>query len=434
MQISVESLSSIKKKINFEIPAERVASEVEKAYEDIRKYAAIKGFRKGKVPKDIIKKHYHDKMAEDVLKNLVNDTYFKALTDEKIHPVSYPVIDSDELKVGEALKYSATVEVFPEITPQNYSGLAVKKEKFVINDDIVGNRLHEIQESMSHLKPAEDGAAAKSGNFVTLDFEGSIDGVPFEGGADKDHELELGAGRFIPGFEDQLIGMKSGDEGEVKVTFPEDYREKDLAGKDAVFAVKIKEIKIKELPELSDDFAKDVGEFESLEDLRKKIAEVYTSQENERIEGDLRDNLMKMLVENNSFDVPDVLVDRQLNLMLENSKRRLARQRFTLDLMGLTDETYKTRFRSTAESQVKGSLLLDAIADKEGIEIADTDVEERIKRFAAQDNQDIEQIEKIYQKKSEARENLIAQLREEKTIDFLMSKAIVTEVERDELK
>ncbi|WP_243371244.1 trigger factor [Geotalea sp. SG265] len=432
MQISVESLSSVKKKINFEIPATRVASEVDKVYEEIRKHASIKGFRKGKVPKDLIKKHYHDKMADDVLKNLVNDTYFKALTDEKIYPVSYPVIDSDELKVGENFKYSATVEVFPDVDVKNYEGLTVKKEKFVLNDDVIAARLREMQENMAHLEPAEAGAAAKTGDFVTFDFKGSIDGVLFEGGSAEDYQLELGSGRFIPGFEDQMVGMKAGDEGDLKVTFPESYGQKDLAGKDAVFAVKIKDIKVKELPELNDDFAKDFGEFETLEELKKKITEVHTQQENDRIEGDLRDRLIKVLIEKNDIEVPATLVDRQLNLMLENSKRRLATQRLTMEMMGLNDETYKAQFRSQAELQVKGSILLDAVARKESIEATDAEVDENIQQIAGQ-NGNAEQVTNYYRQNAQARENLTAQLKEDKAIELLLSKAKVTEVERSEL-
>jgi trigger factor len=432
MQISVESLSSVKKKINFEIPAARVASEVEKAYDEIRKHASIKGFRKGKVPKDIIKKHYHDKMADDVLKNLVNDTYFKALTDEKIYPVSYPVIDSDQLKVGENFKYSATVEVFPDVEVKDYEGLAVKKEKFALNDEVVAGRLREMQENMAHLEPAEAGAAAKTGDFVTFDFKGSIDGVLFDGGAAEDFQLELGSGRFIPGFEDQLTGMKAGDEGDIKVTFPESYGQKDLAGKDAVFAVKIKEIKVKELPELNDDFARDFGEFETLDELKKKIAEVYTLQENDRIEADLRDRVIKALIGKNSIEVPDTLVQKQLQLMLENSKRRLAMQRLTMEMMGLNDDAYKAQFRDAAETQVKGSILLDALARKEALEVTAAEREEKIKQIAAQSNQDLEQVSKFYQQ-NQANENLTAQLKEDKAIELLLSKAKVTEVERSEL-
>lgn len=433
MRINVESLSSIKKKINFEIPSERVASEVEKAYGEIRKHAAIKGFRKGKVPKDLLVKHFSDKMADDVLKNIINDTYFKALMDEKIYPVSHPVIESDELKVGEPFKYSATVEIFPDVVVKDYAGLEVKKEKYVFNEEVIANRLKEMQENMSHLEPADAQRSAVNGDFVTFDFKGFVDGEPFEGGAAEDYQLELGSGRFIPGFEDQIVGMKAGDEGEIKVTFPENYGQKDLAGKDATFAVTIKGIKVKELPELNDDFAKDFGEFESLDQLKAKISEVYSLQENERIETELRERLIKALIEKNSFEVPETLIDKQLNLMLENSKKRLAMQRLTLEMMGLNDEGYKIQFRSVAETQVKGSILLEALARQESIQVADCDLDDKIKEIAAQNNQELETVNNFYQQNAQAKENLTAQLKEDKVVDFLLAKAKIDEVDRSEI-
>lgn len=433
MQINVESLSSIKKRINFEIPPERVASEVEKVYGEIRKHAAIKGFRKGKVPKELIEKYYSDKMADDVLKNIVNDTYFKALTDEKIYPVSHPVIESDVLKVGEAFKYSATVEIFPDVVVKDYAGLEVKKEKYIFNEEVVANRLKEMQENMSHLEPADAGRSAMNGDFVTFDFKGFMDGEPFEGGAANDFQLELGSGRFIPGFEAQIVGLKAGDEGEIKVTFPENYGKQDLAGKEATFAVSIKEIKVKVLPELNDDFAKDFGEFESLDQLKSKISEVYALQENERIETELRERLIKALIVKNSFEVPESLVDNQLNFMLENSKKRLAAQRLTLEMMGLNDEGYKAQFRSVAETQVKGSLLLEALAGQEAIQVSDGDLNDKMKLIAEQNNQGLETVNNFYQQNAQAKENLLAQLKEEKVVDFLLAKAKIDEIDRSEI-
>jgi trigger factor len=432
MQINVESVSSIKKKLNFEIPAARVASEVEKVYGEIRKHAAIKGFRKGKVPKDIIEKHYSDKMADDVLKNLVNDTYFKALMDANIYPVSHPVIESEELKPGEPFKYSATVEVFPDVVVKDFTGLAVEKELFVLKEEVVATRLKEMQDNMAALEPADAGRLAATGDFLTFDFKGFVDGEAFAGGSSEDFQLELGSGRFIPGFEDQLIGMKAGDEGEVKVTFPETYGQKDLAGKDAIFSVKIKDIKVKVLPELNDEFAKGFGDFESLEQLKSKIAEVYTLQENERIATELRERTVKALIDKNSLEVPEALVDKQLNLMLDNSKKRLEAQRMTLEMMGLDEAGYKIQFRSVAETQVKGSLLLEALARQEAITVEESEIDEKIEQIAAQNNQDPEKVKNFYQQNSNARENLTAQLKEDKTVDFLLQKANITVVERNE--
>jgi len=434
MQINVESLSPIKKKINFKIPAQQVSAEVDKAYAEIRKHAALKGFRKGKVPMGLIEKHYGDKMADDVLKSLVNDTYFKALTEQGIDPVSYPTIESDPLKPGEPFNYSATVEVFPEIAVKDYLGLEVVKEKLVQDDAAVTARLKEMQESLSQLGPAPEGHAAQMGDFVVFDFLGSLDGIPFEGGEAEDFELELGSGRFIPGFEEQLVGMNAGSKGTVKVAFPEKYGSELLAGKPAEFAVTVKEIKVKELPELNDEFAKEFGEFENLDELKLKLAELQQAQEERRVETELRERVIKGLVEKNPLEVPEVMVDRQVAMMLENSKQRLASQRLSLEMMGLTDDGYKAQFREVAREQVKGSLLLEAVADKETLEVTDADIARQVAEIAAGTKQDPANVANLYQTNQRAKENLTAQLREDKAIQFLLGHAKVTELPKEEIQ
>jgi trigger factor len=433
MQINVETLSSIKKKINFEIPADRVSSEVDKAYGEIRKHAAIKGFRKGKVPNDLIKKHYSAKMADDVLKNLINETYFKALADEKIYPVSHPVIENDQLKIGEPFKYSATVEVFPDVTVNDFAGMQVKKEKYVPNEEVVEQRLKEMQENMAQLVPAEEGRAAALGDLMTFDFTGFVDGVPFEGGAAEDFQLELGSGRFIPGFEDQLVGLKAGDEGSVAVTFPENYGSKELAGKAATFTVAVKDLKIKELPTLDDEFAREFGEFETLGHLKEKLREMNEQQELARIEGEFRERVVKALIDRNDLEVPATLVEKQLEQMLDNSKKRLASQRMSLEMMGLDDAGYKAQFRSVAENKVKGSLLLEALAEQNGITVDEGIIDEKITELAEQSGQDVAMVTNFYKTNPQARGNIAAQLKEDMALEFLLSKTEILEVPREEI-
>ncbi|CAG1000182.1 partial Trigger factor, partial [Anaerolineales bacterium] len=295
MTSTVESLSSVKKKISFEIPAERVSTEIDKVFGQIQKRAAIKGFRKGKVPRTLVEQNYGSMMEGDVLKNLFDETYFKALADHKIFPVSHPLIESDEVKRGAPLKYSATVEVLPEIEVKDYAGLHVKKEKFVSDDAPVEARLNEMREGMAVLKPLEEGKSAENGHFVVIDFVGSVDGIPFEGGSAESYQLELGSGRFIPGFENQLVGVKAGEQTTVAVTFPKEYGNEDLAGKQASFAVTVREIKVKELPELNDEFAMQFGEFETFDQLKAKLVELHEKQEIDRIKADLQDRLVKAL-------------------------------------------------------------------------------------------------------------------------------------------
>ena len=433
MQVTVESLSTIKKKINFEIPADRVGLEIDKAYEEIRKHANIKGFRKGKAPRTYIEKHYSGMMEQDVLKNLFSDTYFKALHDEKLFPVEHPVVESDELKKGEPFKYSATVEIYPEVTVHDYTGFEVIKESFVQDDEIVDRRIREIQENMAQLKPAEEGRASSLGDFLTIDFKGFIDGVQFDNGSAENYQLELGAGKFIPGFEEQIVGVKCGEDKKVTVTFPAEYVNKELAGKEATFDVLVKEIKIKELPAIDDEFARELGEFDTLEQMRAKIAEVHENQERDRIESDLRERIVKALIDRNPLEIPGAMVEKQLQIMLDGTKKRLSMENFSMEMIGLDDESYKARFRETAESQVKGALLLDALSAQEEIKVEESEVDEKIREAAEQRNQGYDTLKQFYEQKAGAKENLRDQLKEKKVFAFLKEKAVIKEVPRAEI-
>lgn len=427
MTSTVESLSSVKKKISFEIPADRVTTEIEKVFEKIRKRAAIKGFRKGKAPQSLIEKHYSDVMEGDVLKNLFEETYFKALAEHKIFPVSHPVIDSDEIKRGAPFTYSATVEVLPEIDVKDYRGLEVAKETFAPDESIVEKRLQEMRENMSHLKPLEGDVKAETGLFAIIDFTGYVDGVPFEGGAAESYQLELGSGRFIPGFEEQIVGMTVGESKAIELNFPEDYWNKDLAGKGARFDVTLSELKVKSLPDLNDEFAAQMGDFETLDQLKDKIAELYEKQENERIKADLQDRIVQALILKNEIEVPSTLVDRQLQTMLANARNRLAQQRLTFEMMGMNEESFKAQYRTVAENQVKGSLLLEAVAKKEGISVEEADIEKKLLEIAGVSEEELGRVKNFYEQNRSARENLVAHLAEEKVMEFLLGSAVVSE-------
>lgn len=429
MVVNVENLSPVKKKISVEVPSERVNREIEKVFEEIRKSASIKGFRKGKAPRAVIEKHYGDRMESDVLKNLINETYFQALTENKILPVSQPEFETDPLKPGESFKYAVTFETAPEIDLQEYNGLQVEKRKLVIDEKVVDGRLDELRQSMAQLKPLEESRPAANGDFVSIDFKGFLDGVPFERGEAQDYLLQLGSNHFIPGFEDQVVGMVSGDSRDVKVTFPAEYGNAELAGKDVTFDVKLKEIKVQELPPLDDDFAKQLGSFETVDELKAKIAEVYEKEEEHKIENELHENLVKALIEKHEFEVPEAMVEKQLGVLIDNMKNNLARQNMTFEQVGTSEEQVRLQSRGVAINQVKGSLLLAAIAEKEGIAVEDTEIEEKIRDIAAQANKDFEVVSAIYQSNPYAKDTLVMQMREDKVIDYLLAHANVSEVE-----
>jgi trigger factor len=427
MQITVEDLSSVKKKINFEIPSERVSAEIDKAYEKIRKNAALKGFRKGKAPQSVIEKHYSDVMADDVLRTLFNEAYYKALVDHKVTPASHPELESDEIVRGDSLKFSATVEVIPEIDSVDYKGLTATRELFVADPTKVEKRLDQIRENMAEYSPAEAGTAAVQGDMVSIDFTGSIDGVPFEGGHGEDAQLQLGSGQFIPGFEDQIVGMIAGDQKDITVTFPADYHSTDLAAQEATFAINLKEIKNKKLPELDDDFAGELGDFETIEQVRVKMAESIEKQEKDRIEGDMREQLMQALVEKNPLQVPESLIDRQLDLMLENAKKRLESQGMNLSMMGMDEDRYKADFRDIAEQKVKSSLLVSALASKEALKVEEADIDAQLKKIAEENGQDFDKLREFYKNNKQAGETLNDYLIDEKVFSLLISNAEITE-------
>jgi len=431
MNVKVEELSSVKKKLTFELPAERVDAEIGKSYQKIAKTAKVKGFRQGKVPQTILEKYYAPKMQEEVLTRLINDSYFKALTEHGIPAVSDPeIFEKGVPERGVPFVYEAHVEVKPEIEAKDYAGLALQKEKLAVNEEALAARLDEMRTSRSQLNvTARDDA--QSGDFATIDFEGFVDGEPFKGGSSKDYVLELGSGSFIPGFEEQIVGMKRGESGEVKVTFPEDYGNEQLAGKPATFSVTLKEIKEKVTPELDDEFAKELG-LETLEELKAKVQEDYEKQENSRVEGDLRERLTGAIIERNPIEVPDAMVASQLDYMLENISRRMQSQGMTLQMLGMTDDSFKQMYRETALRQVQGNLILEAIARQEELTVDDAELEGKLEEIAEMANAPLESVKKYYGSAA-ARLDLKAQILEEKAIALVLSKATIEEVDKEQL-
>lgn len=430
MLVNVENISPIKKKLSFEVPSDRVSREIEKVYGQIRKSASIKGFRKGKVPQPIIEKYYSGAMESDVMKNLVNETYAKALVDEKIIPVSTPDFESGDIKPGEAFSYTVTFETAPEIDVKDYKGLQLEKRRFVSNQEVADGRLSELREGMAQLKVVDEERPAADGDFVMIDFKGFLNGVPFERGEAVDYMLQLGSKHFIPGFEEQVVGMAVGDSKEIGVTFPAEYGVPDLAGKPVTFQVTLKEIKAKELPPLDDDFARQFGPYETMEQLREKISEVFEKEELQKIENELKDAAVKVLIAKHEFEVPEAMVEKQQTVLIENMRNNLASRNLDFAKIGTSEETIRSQSRDVAVSQVKGSLLLAAVAEKEGIRIEDSELEEKIRDFAAQANKDFEEINAIYAANPYAKDTLVMQLREDKVIDYLLKNANVVEVDK----
>ncbi len=435
MQVKVEEISPVKRKISIEVPVERVNDEIHKAYTGIQKKATLSGFRKGKAPMQMVKKFYRGTMQDEVMKRLYEETLFPALEKHKIEPVDAPLIDDMELVTeDEPFKYSAMIEVMPRILLTDYKGLNVKKERYVEDENAVKAEIERMRQNMAQLIPVEDeDGEVEKGMVLTVDYSSSVSGNPEEDSNGKDVTIDLSTGDLISGLEDGLIGMRIGESKSIDVTLPENSKNKEIAGKPGIFSVTLKEIKRKELPDLDDEFAQQFGDFETLDEMKAKLAEMREKQELDRIQNELKAGIIDALIEKNPLEVPESMVRRQLDFMLENFKNSFKGQKLSLEMMGFNEDTFRKRFWDEAVRKVKGGLLVMALVEQENIVVEQTDLEARYAEIAADNEDMIARIEEFYKVQTNARNSMIAEIKEDKAIDFLIKHAVITEFEPSEM-
>ncbi len=387
MSVKVENTENKNEvKLSFTIEAEKFDEAMKRVYSKTAKYFTIPGFRKGKAPMQIVEKHYGSEIFyEDTFNELVPDIYDAAIKENNIEAVSRPNIDITQMEKGKDLIFTAIVQIKPEIKLGKYKGIELKKIEYTVSDKDVEHELGHMAEHNARLISVDDRPVEK-GDLTVIDFEGSIDGVPFEGGKAEKHELEIGSNTFIPGFEDQIIGMKLDEEKDIHVTFPEDYFSKDLAGKDAVFKVKLHEIKKKELPKIDDEFAKDVSEFDTLEELKNSIKEKMQKQNEEKAKYETEDAAMEAVCADVEVEIPSGMIDSEIDQMVKNVEQRLQYQGLTLDqyyaLSGKTESQMREEMKEQASKTVKNRLVLEAIIKEEDIKPDEKEVEEKLKGMA----------------------------------------------------
>jgi len=382
----------------------------------------------------LIKRTYSDAMRDEVMRRILEQTLYKTLDEHKIAPVESPTIESDIIQQGAPFKYSAMVEIMPEIHLKEYTGLKAQKELYSPNQDSVEGELRRMQENMAQLVPLGDDAVVENGRTVSVDYSFSVAGFPEEDSSEEDAEIEVGAQRLLPGLEEQLVGMKCGETKEINVILPEGYRNPAAAGKEATFRITLKEIKHKELPELDDDFARQFGEYESMEQLRAKMTEIHEKHEADRIQNELKERIVKALIEKNPLEVPESMVKRQLDYMLENLKNRLKSQHMSIEMMGLDENGFRDRFREAAADKVRGGLLLMALVEKEKISVTAEDFAQRYEQIAAGNPEMLDRVRAYYDANHKAKDSIAAEIKEDKAIDFLLKSAVITEVDASELK
>jgi trigger factor len=422
MNVNVEDISSIKKKVSIEISEDQVTKEVDSFYRELGRKAKIKGFRPGKVPRNILERHFKDYVKTEVVQKLVQDTYPTALSETNLHPVSNPMIDPGDLESGKPFQYSATIEVKPEIKLEEYLGLNIEGKKEEVKDEEVEERLKGLQNLHANLKTIQEARPIQNGDFVIVDYEARMDGKPLEEGKAIDLTVEVGSGRFIPAFEEKLIGLRLEEEKEIEVSFPEDYGYKKWAGKTISFHVKIKEIKEKILPILDDEFAKDLGDYSSLEELKVKLKQEIERDKKLVLDRQLKDQMVDQLLQKSTFEVPESLVEEQAKALVSDIKLRLATQGMTIDTLGVSEGKLQEDYRETAMRQVRTFLILEKIAGQEGITVTDEEVEDRLREISEKAHQKFDVV-KRYHEKNGLIPKVKAGIMNEKTLNFLLEKA-----------
>ena len=425
MECKVEKTENANEvKLNVTIEAEKFDEAIKKVYFKSAKYFNIPGFRKGKAPMNIVEKYYGKEIFyEDAFNEVVPEELEKVVEENKLEVVSRPDIEVKQIGQGQDLIFTAVFQTKPEAELGKYKGVEIKKIEYKVTDEDVEHELAHMQEHNSRLISVEDRPVEK-GDIANINFEGFVDGVAFEGGKAENHDLEIGSNTFIPGFEDQIIGMKIDEEKDIKVKFPDEYFSKDLAGKDATFKVKVNEIKKKELPKLDDEFAKDVSEFDTLKELKESIKEKQQKQNDERAKYETQDAVIKAVCENVKVDIPSGMIETETENMLKDMEQRLAYQGLKLDqylqMMGKTREEMQKEYEPQATEAIKSRLALEAVIKAEKIEVPEIDVDEKIKEMAK--NYGKENDEEFL--KNENVRNYIKQgLESEKAIEFLVENA-----------
>ena len=424
MSVKVENTENKNEvKLSFVVEAEKFEEAMKKVYTKTAKYFNIPGFRKGKAPMQLVERQYGSEIFyEDAFNELVPEVYDAAIKENNVEAVSKPNIDITQMEKGKDLIFTATVQTKPEVKLGKYKGIEIKKIEYNVSDEDINHEIGHMQEKNSRLVSVDD-RPVENGDITVIDFEGSVDGVPFEGGKSEGHELEIGSNTFIPGFEDQIIGMKVDEERDIKVKFPDEYFSKDLAGKDAIFKIKLHEIKKKELPELDDEFAKDVSEFDTLEELKNSIKEKIDVENKNKEKYETEEEAIKTVCENTEIDIPSGMIEVEIDNMIKDIEGRLSYQGLKLEqylqMVGKTEEDMRKEFEDQAKKSVKSRLVLEAVVKAEKLEASEEEVGEKIKEMAKQYNRPEDELLANEQLRSYIAESM----KTEKAIEFIVKNA-----------
>lgn len=427
----VENVGPNKVKLEITVSPEILAEALQKAYIKTRGKFSIQGFRKGKAPKQVIESHYGQGIFfEDAFEIVFPDSYSNAIDELKLFPVSKPEIDIAAIGKDEGITYTAEFFVKPEVTLGQYKGVKAEKEEAVVDEKSIDEEINRVAERNARWVDVD--REARDNDKAVIDYSGSVDGEKFEGGTAENQVIEIGAGMFIPGFEEQIKGMKKGEEKDINVTFPEDYRAKHLAGKDAVFHIKLGDVKEKEMPELNDDFAQDVSEFDTLEEYKADIRKRITEHEEEHAKVHTQNNVIEEVMKNAKIDLPECMIEKQIDNNIRQIEYSLMYQGIKLDeylkMVGGSLEQLRKEYRETAEKTVRAQLVVEAVKNAEGIEATEDQIEAELKRRADANKKDIEEFRKTIGE--EEMEFIKEDLAYDNTLNFLVENAVLTSAQK----
>lgn len=428
MAVKTEQVEKNLVKLIFEVSAEEFGKAVNKVYLKNRNKINIPGFRKGKAPKSVVEKYYGKNVFyEDAVNAVLPEAYQSAVKESELDIVARPDIDIDgEIEEGKPVVFIALVTTKPEVKLGEYKGIEIEKIEHNVTEEDIDNKIAEEQKKNARVVFVED-RPVQDGDIVVIDFDGSVDDVAFEGGKAEDYELEIGSGTFIPGFEDQLIGAEADSEVKVEVKFPEEYHAPDLAGKDAVFMVKIKNIKSRELPEINDDFASEVSEFDTLEEYKKNIKETLEKQAEEQVKQETENAVIKAVVANAEFELPEAMIDAEIDRRVDGFAQRIQYQGLDFDTYlsytGTTKEAFRENFREQATESCGTSIVIEAVMKAEGIETGPEEFELNLVDMAKKYNMELDKLKELIS--DEEKENMKKDMAMGKTVEMLVNNAVI---------
>ncbi len=427
--VSVEEISPVKAKLLFDVSWDDVKKEMDAVFREVGKKAKIKGFREGKVPRNILEVYYKDYVESETITNLINKHYWDALKTHDISAASQPEIEQKGIEKEKNFTFTATVERVPVIEPKDYTGLELEKLELPVTEKDIETKLEEFRQMFATMEEVKEDRGVREGDFATLDFSGTIDGVRMEELGAADFILEIGSKRFIPGFEEQLIGAAKGENREIRLSFPDDYYVKDIAGKEAIFTVTVKSIKEKKLPVLDSTFIENLEKYKSLDELKDNIRKSLEDQNSIMSQTEFRNLMVTELLKNNEFEVPPSYVDRELRYITADAQRRMAADGFSKQETEEMCGKFQDQYRQRAIRVVKVAALMDSIARKESIAVEESEVEAKIDEIAGQ-SRDNENTKKYFENEV-IRENLKQEILHNKVFDFIEKQSSVKIVKRD---